>query len=118
MNQTILLPFPLSPFLLELGHKVSAQFYIGTLFDIALFSTAFNFYNNCFAVAAVVADIEEDSGYASPPAQLENRIAETSKVVGAAIPEKPKVALRNFFPENWLFELINIKDEDLKRCHF
>ena len=60
---------------------------------------------------------EEESGYAAPPPQLENRIAVTSKVVGAAVPEKPKVALRNFFPENWLFELINIEDEDLKRCH-
>ena len=68
---------------------------------------------NIFAVEAVVAE-ESDVAYDSPPAaapQVENRIS------GASIPEKPKVALRNYFPENWLFELINVSKETLKRCN-
>eukprot|EP00090_Calanus_glacialis_P012233 TRINITY_DN20713_c0_g1_i4.p1 TRINITY_DN20713_c0_g1~~TRINITY_DN20713_c0_g1_i4.p1 ORF type:complete len:1703 (-),score=467.37 TRINITY_DN20713_c0_g1_i4:343-5451(-) len=53
-----------------------------------------------------------------PVAQVENRVASmsrpSSKVIGASNPEKPKVALRNFFPESWLFELITVKEEELK----
>ena len=51
--------------------------------------------------------------------QVANRIYTKPQYRPASIrtkPEKPKVALRNFFPENWLFELININEDILKRC--
>ena len=73
------------------------------------------------AVSAVEADYDEVA-YDAPVAvaQVENRVASmsrpSSKVIGASKPEKPKVALRNFFPESWLFELITVKEEELKRC--
>ena len=73
------------------------------------------------AVSAVEADYDEVAYDAPVPvAQVENRVASmsrpSSKVIGASKPEKPKVALRNFFPESWLFELITVKEEELKRC--
>ena len=38
------------------------------------------------------------------------------KTVGASVKlGKPKVALRNFFPESWLFELLHVKEDTLKR---
>ena len=67
--------------------------------------------------------VYDDVAYAAPApvAQLENRVASmsrpSSKVIDASNPEKPKVALRNFFPESWLFELITVKEEELKRCN-
>ena len=68
---------------------------------------------------------DDEVAYDSPPQsaprpQVANRIASrpSSNIIGVALePEKPKVALRNFFPENWLFELINVNEETLKRCN-
>merc|ERR1712106_216596 len=56
--------------------------------------------------------VEESMAFDAAP-KLENRIAESSKRKGAALPKKPKVALRNYFPENWLFELMTVKEEAL-----
>jgi hypothetical protein len=68
---------------------------------------------------------DDEVAYDSPPQsaprpQVANRIASrpSSNIIGVALePEKPKVALRNFFPENWLFELINVNEETLNRCN-
>jgi len=52
--------------------------------------------------------------------QIENRVAVSNSVRrkgGAAkySPEKPKVSLRTFFPENWLFQLESIGEETVIR---
>jgi len=69
--------------------------------------------------SAVAFSVPESSFIAedSPQPQIESN----HKIVGGSSsvdapktePEKPKVSLRSFFPENWLFELINLNDETL-----
>ena len=71
--------------------------------------------------SAVAFSVPESSFIAedSPQPQIESN----HKIVGGSSsvdapktePEKPKVSLRSFFPENWLFELINLNDETLSR---
>merc|ERR1719233_8880 len=49
-----------------------------------------------------------------PVAQVQNRIA-TKVAESPALIKKTKVALRNFFPENWLFELMTTREDSIKR---
>merc|ERR1719495_726042 len=55
----------------------------------------------------------EPASFAGAPPRVENRIAVqkvSSGVADTFTPEKPKVTLRNYFPENWLFELVAVEE--------
>jgi len=70
-------------------------------------------YEDTVAFSAPMAQTSfaESASFAGAPPRVENRIAVSkvsSDVVDTFTPEKPKVTLRNYFPENWLFELIAI----------
>ena len=75
----------------------------------------FSVLDNIFAEPMIEPVMVEESMAFDAAPKLENRIAESSKRKGAALPKKPKVALRNYFPENWLFELMTVKEEALNR---
>jgi len=69
-----------------------------------------------FSAGAPQPILEESIAYDEAPAPaLQNRVAESSSAKRPVPIEKPKVALRNFFPENWLFDLMSTKEDILKR---
>jgi len=69
-----------------------------------------------FSAGAPQPILEESIAYdeaEAPVAQVQNRIA--TKVAETKEVQKPKVALRNYFPENWLFDLMTTRESAIKR---
>ena len=72
----------------------------------------------CSGYGAPAPQVSHKIGYAAPAPQVANRLAggpQSSLTAVRTELEKPKVALRNFFPENWLFELTNVNENTLER---